>query len=82
MSNDFYGYLRVSTVEQNDARQRVAFEKYGIISKNIFGDKLSGKDFNCPQYQKLRKKLKEGDILVLILLSWICLSLTQGQIRI
>ena len=65
MSNDFYGYLRVSTVEQNDARQRVAFEKYGIISKNIFGDKLSGKDFNRPQYQKLRKKLKEGDILVL-----------------
>ena len=65
MENNFYGYLRVSTIDQNDERQRVAFEKYGIIRKNIYGDKLSGKDFNRPQYQKLRKKLKTGDVLVL-----------------
>ena len=38
---------------------------YGIISKNIFGDKLSSKDFNHPNYQRLRKKLKKGDVLVL-----------------
>lgn len=65
MKNNFFGYLRVSTIEQNDARQRVAFEKYGIIKQNIYGDKQSGKDFNRPNYQRLRKKLKEGDVLVL-----------------
>lgn len=60
----FYGYMRVSTLEQNTERQKVELLRWGIIDKNIFCDKLSGKDFNRPQYQKLKRKLKEGDVLV------------------
>ncbi|MBA4701422.1 MAG: recombinase family protein [Ruminococcus sp.] len=62
--NNFYGYMRVSTLDQNVERQRVELSRWGIIDKNIFYDRLSGKDFNRPQYQKLKRKLKEGDVLV------------------
>ncbi|MDD2980650.1 MAG: recombinase family protein [Hespellia sp.] len=65
MKKTFYGYVRVSTVEQNEARQLLELEKWGILRKNIYMDKLSGKDFNRPQYQKLKKKLKSGDVLIL-----------------
>lgn len=61
---EFYGYMRVSTLEQNIDRQKIDLRKWGIIDKNIFCDKLSGKDFKRPQYQKLKSKLKQGDILV------------------
>ena len=61
---NFYGYMRVSSLDQNIERQKVELVRWGIIDKNIFCDKLSGKDFNRPQYQKLKKKLKEGDVLV------------------
>lgn len=61
---NFYGYMRVSTLEQNNARQKVELLKWGIIEKNIYTDNLSGKDFNRPQYQKVKRKLKEGDVLV------------------
>lgn len=61
---NFYGYMRVSTLEQNMERQKVELLKWGIIEKNIYCDKLSGKDFKRPQYQKLKKKLREGDVLV------------------
>lgn len=63
-SNTFYGYIRVSSVDQNEARQVDELNRYGIIEKNIYMDKQSGKDFNRPQYQKLKKKLREGDVLV------------------
>ena len=62
MSN--YGYMRVSSAEQNDERQLLELVKWGILEKNIYSDKLSGKDFNRPNYQLLRKRLKEGDVLV------------------
>lgn len=62
--NKFYGYMRVSTLEQNMERQRVELLRWGIIERHIFCDKLSGKDFNRPQYQKLKRKLREGDVLV------------------
>lgn len=61
---NFYGYMRVSSIEQNIERQKIELLKYGIIDKNIYCDKLSGKNFNRPQYQRLKKKLKEGDVLV------------------
>ncbi len=61
---NFYGYMRVSSLEQNTERQRIELLRWGIIDKNIFCDKLSGKDFNRPQYQRLKRKLKEGDVLV------------------
>ena len=56
-----YGYLRVSTREQNEARQRIALEAFGV--DRLFIDKQSGKDFNRPQYQKLIGRLKPGDVL-------------------
>ncbi len=61
---NFYGYMRVSSLDQNIERQKVELVRWGIIDKNIFCDKLSGKDFNRPQYQKLKRKLKKGDVLV------------------
>lgn len=61
---NFYGYMRVSTLEQNMERQKIELLRWGIIEQNIFCDKLSGKDFNRPQYQKLKQKLHEGDVLV------------------
>ena len=59
-----YGYIRVSTREQNDERQRIALENFGVSAKNFFVDKLSGKDFARPQYRKLLRKIKPGDTLV------------------
>ena len=62
MSN-IYGYIRVSTREQNEDRQLIALCEMAVSEKNIFMDKQSGKDFNRPQYKKLVKKLKPGDLL-------------------
>ncbi len=60
-----YGYVRVSTREQNEERQMIAMYQFGISETNIFVDKQSGKDFNRPQYRKLIRKLKSGDTLVI-----------------
>ena len=60
-----YGYVRVSTREQNEGRQLVAMRDFGVTDKNIFLDKLSGKDFNRKAYCRLLKKLKPGDTLVI-----------------
>ena len=65
MSNTVYGYIRVSTREQNEARQRLALLDFPVATANIYLDKLSGKNFNRPQYLRLMKKLKAGDLLVL-----------------
>ena len=65
MENVLYGYVRVSTKEQNEARQMIAMQEFGIEEKHIFLDKQSGKDFNRPKYQKLIRKLKKGDTLVI-----------------
>ena len=48
-----YGYIRVSSRDQNEARQRIAFKEFEIPDKNIFMDKQSGKDFERPQYKKM-----------------------------
>lgn len=58
-----YGYVRVSTREQNEDRQRIALGAAYVPEENIFTDKQSGKDFNRPMYQRLLKKLKEDDLL-------------------
>lgn len=60
-----YGYIRVSTVKQNNIRQKNELIKFGVKEKNMYYDSVSGKDFNRTEYQKLRKKLKEHDILVI-----------------
>ena len=59
-----YGYIRVSTREQNEDRQLIAMHRFGIHRNRIFLDKQSGKDFTRPQYQKMIKKLKKHDLLV------------------
>ena len=58
-----YGYVRVSTREQNEERQMIAMREFGV--DKIFVDKQSGKDFDRPQYQKLLRKLKKDDVLVI-----------------
>ncbi len=59
-----YGYARVSTKQQNEQRQVIALTEFGIAEKNIYVDKQSGKDFERTQYQRLMRKLKCGDLLV------------------
>lgn len=58
-----YGYVRVSTKDQNEDRQLVVMQELNIPEKNIYIDKLSGKDFNRPMYQRMLKKLKQDDLL-------------------
>ena len=58
-----YGYVRVSTREQNEGRQVIALGEVGVTGKAIYMDKQSGKDFNRPQYKKLLRKLKRDDLL-------------------
>lgn len=58
-----YGYVRVRSREQNETRQLIALKEVGLTGKVIFLDKQSGKDFNRPQYKKLLRKLKKGDLL-------------------
>ncbi len=65
MKNNVYGYVRVSTKEQNEARQVIAMHEFGVNEQNIFIEKQSGKDFNRPQYKRLLRKIKAGDTLVI-----------------
>ena len=58
-----YGYIRVSSRDQNEDRQLIALKEVGIAEKNIYMDKQSGKDFNRPKYKKLLRKMKKDDLL-------------------
>ena len=60
-----YGYVRVSTKEQNEDRQMIAMREFGVKDSNIVLDKQSGKDFERPGYRRLARKLKAGDTLVI-----------------
>ena len=64
MTNNTYGYVRVSTQEQNEARQLNAMREFGVEEENIVVEKLSGKDFHRPRYQRLVESLQPGDVLV------------------
>ena len=59
VAGNIYGYIRVSTKEQNEDRQVIAMRGLSIPEGNIFMDKQSGKDFDRPQYKKLVRKLKK-----------------------
>ena len=61
-----YGYVRVSSLDQNEDRQLREMERLAVLQKNIFIDKQSGKDFERPQYKKLLKKIKPGDLLYIL----------------
>ncbi len=63
ISTNTYGYVRVSTREQNEGRQLIAMAELSVPAKNIFLDKQSGKDFERPQYKRLVNKLKPDDLL-------------------
>ena len=65
MKTTIFGYIRVSTKEQCEERQMLALRSFPVPENQIFMDKLSGKDFNRPQYQKMLRKLKRGNILVI-----------------
>ena len=60
-----YGYVRVSTISQNIDRQMDEMCKLGLNDKHIYIDKQSGKDFNREKYQKVKKRLKKNDLLII-----------------
>ena len=88
---NIYGYIRVSTRDQNEDRQLIALRELKIPEKNIFMDKQSGKDLNRPQYKRLVRKLKKDDLLYIksidrlgrnyaeILEQWRLLTQTKGS---
>ena len=61
-----YGYVRVSSFDQNEERQMVALREVNVTENNIYADKQSGKDFERPNYKRLVKKLKKGDLLYIL----------------
>ena len=63
---NIYGYVRVSSTDQNEDRQILAMQENSVPEKNIFIDKQSGKDFERPQYKKMLKKLNAGDLLFIL----------------
>lgn len=64
-----YGYIRVSSTDQNEDRQRIALQAKGIPPRNIYMDKQSGKNFDRPQYKRMVKKMKAGDVLYVLSIS-------------
>ena len=62
---EVFGYIRVSTKDQNEDRQLIALEPYNITPGNIFVEKKSGKDFNRPKYKRMVRKMRAGDLLYL-----------------
>ena len=63
MAGTIYGYIRVSTREQNEDRQRLALDALPVPEENIYMDKQSGKDFERPQYRRLVRRLRRDDLL-------------------
>ena len=61
--NNVYGYIRVSSYDQNEERQMIAMQKARIPKKNIYLDKQSGKDFDRPMYKKMVRRLKDEDVV-------------------
>lgn len=61
-----YGYIRVSSKDQCEDRQFLALKQFDIPRKNIYVDKVSGKNFDRPEYNRLVKRLKKGDVLIVL----------------
>ncbi len=66
MQGAIYGYIRVSSADQNEGRQLAALRAKAVPAQNIYTDKQSGKDFDRPQYKKLVKRLRAGDLLYVL----------------
>ena len=66
-----YGYARVSSSDQNEARQIIALKEAGIEEKNIYVDKQSGKNFDCPAWKRMKRKIKKAMFFLLkVLTEW------------
>ena len=61
-----FGYARVSSIDQNEERQLIALNRAGIKEENIFVDKKSGITFERPQYKRLLRKVKKGDVIYIL----------------
>lgn len=66
MAEKIYGYIRVSSTDQNEDRQLAAMSAKGVPKQNLYMDKQSGKDFERPQYKRMVKKIKPGDLLYIL----------------
>lgn len=64
--DNIYGYVRVSSIEQNEDRQMIALKKAGVHDSHIYMDKQSGKDFHRANYEKLVSRFQEGDLLYIL----------------
>ena len=65
-TNNVYGYVRVSSHDQNEERQLIALHQLGILDENIYMDKQSGKDFNRPNYKAMFEKMSSEDLLYIM----------------
>ena len=74
-----YGYVRVSSTDQNEDRQLIALSEAGVADENIYIDKQSGKNFERPQYKRMIKKLKSGDLLYILCLDRLCRNYEEIQ---
>lgn len=74
-----YGYVRVSSKEQNEDRQMMAMEERGIDKRKIYIDKQSGRDFERPMYQRLIKRLKKGDLVYILSIDRLGRNYTEIQ---
>lgn len=79
MASATYGYIRVSTKEQNTDRQLDALQSYGIAVTNLYSDKQSGKNFDRPQYKQMLKKIRKGDCVVITSLDRLGRNYTEIQ---
>ena len=61
-----YGYVRVSTLDQNEERQLIAIKEHHVLESNIFVDKMSGKNFDRPEYKRMLEVLKQDDLLYIL----------------
>lgn len=60
------GYIRVSSIDQNEDRQKIELKKAGVAESDIYMDKQSGKDFHRPSYEKMVSELSKGDLLYIL----------------
>ncbi len=66
MQGSTYGYIRVSSTDQNEERQLLAMSQRAVPRKNLYIDKQSGKDFDRPQYRRMLRHIKPGDLLYIL----------------
>ena len=74
-----FGYVRASTREQNEDRQMIAMEEFGVKPENIYLEKLSGKDFDRPAYRRMVRRLRPGDVIVIKSIDRLGRSYTEIQ---